>query len=501
MLNRKAQPNGEGEAPASVLRAALYLRVSIGRQAEQDLSIPDQKKQTKAWCLARGWRVAEAYVEPGASATDDKRPVFQRMIERTCDGENAFDVIVVHSFSRFFRDAFGLEFYVRKLAKHGVKLVSMTQELGEDPAQIMMRQVIALFDEYQSKENAKHVIRAMKENARQGFWNGSRPPLGYQTVEAEVRGQRIKKQLAVNAAEAEVVQLMFRLFLEGENASGSMGIKRLTAWLNDNGYRTRTGRCWGVGQIHHILTNPVYAGRRRFNHMEYRTGRKKPESEHVYSDAPAILEASVWRGLSLLRVLGAGAKGKPGCTGRSIRMDKLDTLVTKHLADRLLEPQRLSEMLEALAARRAEKEMALDDRMASLECEAADADIRLRRLYRLVEEGLSELDEALKERIAALKAAQQVARGALARLKGDGRATVRLGPSIIAEFGARMRQQITSGEIPFRKAYLRAIVDRIEVDHREVRILGRKDVLEQAVITNAAGREEVRSFAPKWLGN
>jgi hypothetical protein len=29
----------------------------------------------------------------GASATDDKRPVFQQMIERACVGENAFDVI------------------------------------------------------------------------------------------------------------------------------------------------------------------------------------------------------------------------------------------------------------------------------------------------------------------------------------------------------------------------------------------------------------------------
>ena len=27
--------------------------------------------------------------------------------------------------------------------------------------------------EYQSKENAKHVVRALKEKARQGFWNGS----------------------------------------------------------------------------------------------------------------------------------------------------------------------------------------------------------------------------------------------------------------------------------------------------------------------------------------
>jgi len=113
--------------------------------------------------------VVAEYVEPGATATDDKRPEFQKMIDRACDGENAFDVIVVRSFSRFFHDAFGLEFYVRKLAKPGVRLLSITQELGDDPAQVMLRQVIALFDEYQSKENAKHVIRSMKENARQGF--------------------------------------------------------------------------------------------------------------------------------------------------------------------------------------------------------------------------------------------------------------------------------------------------------------------------------------------
>jgi len=76
---------------------------------------------------------------------------------------------VVHSFSRYFRDTFGLEMYIRQLAKHGVRLVSITQELGDDPSQAMMRQVIALFDEYQSRENAKHVLRAMKENVRQGF--------------------------------------------------------------------------------------------------------------------------------------------------------------------------------------------------------------------------------------------------------------------------------------------------------------------------------------------
>lgn len=286
----------------SSTRAALYLRVSTGRQADHDLSIPDQRNQTQAWVTQRGWTVVAEYTEPGASATDDKRPEFQRMIERACDSENAFDVIVVHSFSRFFRDAFGLEFYVRKLAKHGVRLVSMTQELGDDPAQVMMRQVIALFDEYQSKENAKHVLRAMKENDRQGFWNGSRPPFGYSTLEAERRGVRVKKKLAVDSVEAEVVLQIFRLVLEGHNGSGPMGIKAIVIWLNMRGYTTRTGGSWGVGRIHALLCNPVYAGRLRFNVKDSRTHRLKGAAEHVYCDAPPIINHELFdRVQALLR--------------------------------------------------------------------------------------------------------------------------------------------------------------------------------------------------------
>jgi hypothetical protein len=31
---------------------------------------------------------------------------------------------------------------------------------------VLIRQIMGLFDEYQSKENAKHVLRALKKNAR-----------------------------------------------------------------------------------------------------------------------------------------------------------------------------------------------------------------------------------------------------------------------------------------------------------------------------------------------
>ena len=53
----------------------------------------------------------------------------QRMINAATTKPPAFDVILVHSFSRFFRDQFQLELYVRLLAKNGARLVSITQEL------------------------------------------------------------------------------------------------------------------------------------------------------------------------------------------------------------------------------------------------------------------------------------------------------------------------------------------------------------------------------------
>ena len=93
------------------------MRVSTGRQAEHDLSIPDQRSQLNSWCRAKGHIVVAEFIEAGASASDDRRLVFQQMIERACDGEHSFDLIVVHSYSRFFREAFEQEFYLRKLAK------------------------------------------------------------------------------------------------------------------------------------------------------------------------------------------------------------------------------------------------------------------------------------------------------------------------------------------------------------------------------------------------
>ena len=271
------------------VRAALYLRVSTARQAEHDVSIPDQKRQGETYCEARNLQLVETFIEPGASATNDRRPEFQRMIEAGTSKPAPFDVVVVHSFSRFFRDHFELEFYVRKLAKNGVKLVSITQEMGDDSMHVMMRQIMALFDEYQSKENAKHVMRALKENARQGFWNGSLPPIGYRTVAAEQRGAKVEKKLEIDPLHADTVRLIYRLDLEGDGAAGQMSVKNIVSYLNSRRIFTRDCGRWGIGQVHRILTRRTHMGEHEFNKRS-KTKELKPKTEVVVVPVPPIID-------------------------------------------------------------------------------------------------------------------------------------------------------------------------------------------------------------------
>ncbi|CAN5232014.1 recombinase family protein [soil metagenome] len=537
------------EAPMVATRAALYLRVSTARQAEHDVSIPDQKRQGEAYCLSRGYQLIDTFVEPGATATNDRRPEFQRMIEAGTTKPAPFDIVVVHSFSRFFRDHFELEFYVRKLAKNGVKLVSITQEMGDDPMHVMMRQIMALFDEYQSKENGKHVMRALKENARQGFWNGALPPIGYRIVAAEQRGTKTKKKLEIDPLHADTVRLIYRLALEGNGTSGPMGVKAIVSHLNARRIFTRDGGRWGIGQLHRILTRRTYIGEHEFNKRS-KTKELKPVSEivtvpvpplidletfdavqaHLKARNPKVTPPRVVSGPTLLTGIcfcakcggamtirtGKGGRyryytcsikarqGETGCSGRSIPMEKLDTIVASHIEDRLLQPDRLEEVLASVLDRRHERAERRQEHIAELNRRAAETDLRLKRLYDAIESGVADItDPALKDRIAGLKALRDQARvdaeRAQAMLESSGNRAVT--PTTVRRFADVARQRIRIDGGGYRRDHLRAFAQRVEVGEAEVRIMGSKGELLRTLAAVSSGKSAaigVPSLGLKW---
>jgi hypothetical protein len=431
-----------------------------------------------------------------------------------------------------------------------VRLVSITQELGDDPMSNMIRQIMALFDEYQSKENAKHTLRAMKENARQGFWNGALPPIGYRVVEAaEQRGHRTKKTLEVDPIQADTVRLIFRLAREGNGFSGSMVVKSIAKHLNDSGIRTRDGGRWGVDAVQKVLTRTTYVGRHRFNTKYWKTRERKPEAEVIEMAAPPIIDAAEFEAVQLLlksrspamtapRIVSGptlltgicfcaacgGAmtlrtgksgryryytcctkarQGETGCKGRTVSMEKLDSIVAEHIEQRLLQPKRLEQILARVLDRREERATRRTAHIAEFRKCASEADAKLKRLYDDIENGIADVsDPMLKDRLTELKSIRDQVRADAERAEG---ALDRAGPSITPQalkiFASQARRRMRTEQGGYRRDHLRALAQRIEVDAKEVRIMGSKSVLLRTLVAASSAKSAmfgVPSSVPKW---
>jgi hypothetical protein len=94
------------------------------------------------------------------------------------------------------------------------------------------------------------------------------------------------------------------------------------------------------------------------------------------------------------------------------------------------------------------------------------------------------------ERVAAVKNERDVAQVAFDRALAETRHEARITQEKIAKFVGVMRTNVLTGETPFRRAYIRAVVDQVEVNDNEIRIIGRRTVLERLVMGGGAFRPE-----------
>ncbi|MEX8506373.1 recombinase family protein, partial [Leptothrix ochracea] len=221
---------------------------------------------------------------------------------------------IIHSLSRFYRD--GIEFAVleRKLAKNKIKVISITQPTSDDAGGEMMRRIICMFDEHQSKEISKHVSRSMKENARQGFYNGSCPPFGYASVSTEVsaaRGRK-KKKLAIDEAEAGIVRMAYDLYLNGFEGR-ELGCKEIAKHLTERGLHIR-GKPWRMQKIQILLSDTLYMGEYFTNIRDSKANTNRPPEEWIKTNIPAIIDAGVFERVRAKREARAPAKTPPRVT-------------------------------------------------------------------------------------------------------------------------------------------------------------------------------------------
>lgn len=204
-------------------------------------------------------------------------------------------------------------------------------------------------------------------------------------------------------------------------------------------------------------------------------------------------------------------QGETGCTGRSVPMDKLDTLVAGHIEHRLLAPERLEEVLASVLDRRKKRSERRREHIVELNKRGAEADLRLKRLYDAIETGVADLgDPGLKERVAGLKAIRDQSQADAMRAQAmlDSAAQQPVTTAVLHKFAATARKRIPIEGGGYRRDHLRALAQRVEVADHEVGIMGSKNDLLRTLaaisgVKSATGgvRSSVLDWRREWDSN
>ncbi|WP_227521542.1 recombinase family protein [Bacillus alkalisoli] len=235
-----------------IKNVAIYCLVSTEEQASEGYSISAQLQTLRQYVHLYGSQIAEEYVDEGISGKDIKgRPAMQSMISDV--EKDKFQAVLVWKISRLSRNMLDTLVLLDKFEEYDVKFISYSENFDtSSPIGKLVVQLMASIAEMERNTLSENVKLGMTQRAKEGSWNGG-VVFGYDSIE---------KELVVNTKEAELVQLIFTLYAEGN------GLKAIANNLNKNGHKTKRDRFFSINGIATILDNPIYVGKIRWLQVE-----------------------------------------------------------------------------------------------------------------------------------------------------------------------------------------------------------------------------------------
>ena len=241
------------------MNCIVYLRVSTSKQEAKDLSIPAQRNICNKYARDRGYNVIREFSEHESATSVKGRDAFQEAIGFALDRKNNVQAFIVYDTSRFTRNREDAIVYKKLLRKKGIQVLYATQTINDDPDGGLLEGMLELFDERYSRVLGQVTLRGMRENARRGFLNGSKPAYGYQVVKVADERGNMKPKLSPYEPETGAVRKIFDLCLSG------YGMRNILRQLDELGFRARNGKRFKKGLVESILKNEVYTGTLKFS--------------------------------------------------------------------------------------------------------------------------------------------------------------------------------------------------------------------------------------------
>lgn len=225
-------------------RVAAYGRVSSGKDAMLHSLAAQINYYKKLIQDNHEWEFVGVYADEALTGTKDSREEFQQLLTDCRDGK--VNLILTKSISRFARNTVTLLETIRELKALNVDVFFEEQNIhsisGEGE---MILTLLASMAQEESRSVSENMKWRIKKDFEQGIMWGGNSCYGYQLE---------KKQLLLIPEEAEVVRLIYQLYIEGKGADTIGKI------LDSKGVEPKYSAKWNRSTIMTILSIYNYTG-------------------------------------------------------------------------------------------------------------------------------------------------------------------------------------------------------------------------------------------------
>ena len=265
-------------------RCAIYTRKSVEEGLDMQFNSLDAQREAGenyiASQRANGWVcLPDRYDDGGFTGGNTNRPALQRLLA-DCEAGKV-DVVVVYKIDRLSRSICDFADLSKKFDLWSVSFCSVTQDINTATSSgRMMLNILVTFAQYEREVIGERIRDKFAASRRKGIWMGGVVPYGYRVQD---------RRLHPVPDEAETVRRIFARYLETQSP------KTIAAELNAAGLKTKAGREWDKGKLHHILHNPIYIGKIAFKGEEHAGEHEAIVNEDVWREVQELIRANAER--------------------------------------------------------------------------------------------------------------------------------------------------------------------------------------------------------------
>jgi DNA invertase Pin-like site-specific DNA recombinase len=157
-----------------------YCRVSTERQAEDGVSLDEQRRRIDGQALMEGWTIARRFIECGVSGSVPlaERPQGAELLELLEPG----DIVIAAKLDRMFRSALDALTVIKEFQRRQISLwlLDIGGDVSGNGIAKLMLTIVSAFAEFERDRISERIRDAKRQMRAEGRLQGGKRPFGYQ---------------------------------------------------------------------------------------------------------------------------------------------------------------------------------------------------------------------------------------------------------------------------------------------------------------------------------